>query len=455
MKNNYLKWVVLAGLIAACDSPLDTNPTTEIDAGTALTSKRGIDLAINGAYRGLQSGSLYARVELAFSDMYADNLNYTGTFTGDREVSVRAILPSNGEVGGIWSASYSGISRVNYILDALPDVSDMTDAQRATARGEMLWLRGVYYHLLAKYYGGVPLVDKPTATVDSATINVSRASRDETYAFIVKDLEEASTLLSATRVNGRATKGAADALLARVYLEIGDNTKARDKATLLINNTSYRLLPNFNSLWDLSSKNSTESIYEVQFTTTNSNSAAFWFAPTVLGGRLGFAPTSGPLPPAGAGNVGLIDAFEPNDARRAASIATGPAPGNQRYAFKFRQIGPGTDNIPVLRLAEQYLIRAEANARLGAPAATVQADINVIRNRAGLGNTTATTQQGLLDAILQERRVELAFEGFRFMDLRRHGKAQLLLGISAEKLLWPLPQSERDVNPNLAQNPGY
>ncbi|MGH7471985.1 MAG: RagB/SusD family nutrient uptake outer membrane protein, partial [Longimicrobiales bacterium] len=120
-------------------------------------------------------------------------------------------------------------------------------------------------------------------------------------------------------------------------------------------------------------------------------------------------------------------------------------------------IGPGTDNIPVLRLAEQYLIRAEANARLNTAAATVQADINVVRNRAGLANlaTTVTTQSALLDAILQERRVEFAFEGFRFMDLRRHGKAQALLGIAAEKLLWPLPQSERDVNPNLTQNPGY
>jgi starch-binding outer membrane protein, SusD/RagB family len=442
MKTRYLKWVALAGLVAACDSPLDTAPTTAIDAATALTSKRGVELAINGAYRSLQSGSLYARQELAFSDMYADNLSYTGTFTGDREVGSRAILPGNGEVGGIWTSSYQGISRINYVIEALPNVDDMTDAQKATARGEMLWLRGVFYHLLAKYYGGVPLMDKPTSTVDSATINVSRTTQAETYAFIIKDLEEASTLLSAARVNGRATKGAADALLARVYLETGDYTKARDKSTLLLSNPSYRLVTNFNSLWEVATgKNSTESIYEVQFTTTNSNSAAFWFAPTPLG-RFGFGPTAD-----------LYNAFEPGDVRRDASIKTETS--GQRWGYKYRQVGAGTDNIPVLRLAEQFLIRAEANARLNAPAATVQADINAIRTRAGLGNTTAATTQALLDAILQERRVELAFEGFRFMDLRRHGKAAALLGIPAAKLLWPLPQSERDVNPNLAQNPGY
>lgn len=452
MKMRTLKWVAVAGLFTACDSPLDTNPTTSIDASTALTSARGVELAVNGAYRQLQSGSLYSRVELAFSDMYTDNLNYTGTFTGDREVSIRAIQPSNGEVGGIWSASYVGINRVNYILDALPKVSDLTEAQRASYRGQMLWLRGVYYSILVKYYGGVPIVDKPTQSVDSASINLPRATQAETYAFLIKDLEEAATLLSAARSNGRATQGAANALLARVYLETGDNTRARDKATGILSNTAYRLVPSFNDLWLVTNKNSSESIYEVQFTTTNANSAAFWFAPTALGGRLGFAPTSGPLP---NGGIGLYDAFQAGDTRRDASIATHSS--GQRYGFKYRQIGAGTDNIPVLRLAEQYLIRAEANARLNAAAATVQADINVIRNRAGLANlsATVTSQQALLDAILQERRVELAFEGFRFMDLRRHGKALALLGISAQKLLWPLPQSERDVNPNLVQNPGY
>src|SRR5688572_15799580 len=111
MKIRKLSWVVLAGLVAACDNPLNTEPTAQIDAGTALNSARGIELAMNGVYRSLQSGSLYTRQELAFGDMYADNLNFTGTFTGDREVSTRQIQPSNGEVGGIWSSAYIGINR--------------------------------------------------------------------------------------------------------------------------------------------------------------------------------------------------------------------------------------------------------------------------------------------------------------------------------------------------------
>jgi hypothetical protein len=438
----YLKWIAVAGLVAACDSPLDTDPTASIDAAGALTTQRGIELALNGAYRSLQSGSLYARVELAFPDMYTDNLNYTGTFTGDREVSIRAILPSNGEVGGIWSAAYVGINRANYILDALT-TTDVAEADKNRFRGEALWIRATMYHLLAKYYGGVPLVEAPTKVVDES-INPARSTLAETNAFIIKDLEEAATLLSASRNSGRATQGAANALLARMYLETGDNAKAVAKATSLIGNSSYRLLANYNDLWTGSNKNSTESIYEVQFTTANGNSTAFWFYPTPLGGRLGFAPSTS-----------LIAAYEAGDTRRAASIATHT--NGQVYGFKYRQVATGNENISVVRLAEMYLIRAEANARLNAPTATVHADINIIRNRAGLGNlpATVTTQAALLDAILQERRVELAFEGFRLMDLKRHGKALALLGVPAERLLWPVPQYERDVNPNLLQNPGY
>jgi starch-binding outer membrane protein, SusD/RagB family len=440
MNRRILGLMVAAGLVVACESPLDTNPTASIDAETALNTTRGIELALNGAYRQLQTDALYGRQELSFSDMYTDNLNFTGTFTGDREVSVRAIQPNNTEVGGIWSGAYTGINRSNYVLDAIPTASDMTDAKAKQLRGEALWLRALYHSVLVKYYGGVPLVDQPSKGID-ANSYPARATLAESYAFIAKDLEEASLLLGPARNTGRATRAAADGLLARIYLEMGDNAKARDKATAVINSGLYTLVADFRSFF--TSKNSSESIYEVQFTTTNTNSTSFWFFPTALGGRLGFAPSTD-----------LFNAFEAGDARRDASIATS---GTQRYAFKYYRIASRDDNIPVVRLAEMYLIRAEANARLGAAVATVAADINVIRTRAKLGNLSAsvTTQQGLLDAILQERRVELAFEGFRLMDLRRHGKATAILGVSADRLLWPIPQYEVDVNKSLKQNPGY
>jgi hypothetical protein len=192
----------------------------------------------------------------------------------------------------------------------------------------------------------------------------------------------------------------------------------------------YSLVANYRDLF--TTKNTSESIFEVQYSVNNSNSQAFWFFPQALGGRYGYAPSTS-----------LFNAYETADVRRAASIATS---GSSRYGNKYFRVANGDDNVIVLRLAEMYLIRAEANARLNADPATVRADINIVRRRAGLGDlaATITTQAALFDAILQERRVEFAMEGHRFFDLRRLGRAQQLLG-----------QAERDVNSNLAQNPGY
>lgn len=132
--------------------------------------------------------------------------------------------------------------------------------------------------------------------------------------------------------------------------------------------------------------------------------------------------------------------------------------GAQRYGCKYTRIAAGDDNIIVLRLPEMYLIRAEANARLGASAATVLADVNIVRARAGLAPldpAVVSTQAGLLAAILAERRFEFVLEGHRFFDLRRHGVAPTVLSIATNRLVFPIPQADRDVNPNLTQNPGY
>ena len=128
-----------------------------------------------------------------------------------------------------------------------------------------------------------------------------------------------------------------------------------------------------------------------------------------------------------------------------------------RYGIKYNRIATSDDNVHVLRLAEMYLIRAEANMRLNAAPDVVRADLNIVRARAGLGPLAATvdTQAELIDAILQERRVELAMEGHRFFDLRRLGRATTVLQIAPERLLLPIPQRERDANPDLTQNPGY
>jgi hypothetical protein len=440
MMKRAMTCVAAALVLAACDSPLDTNPTASIDAETALTTPRGVELALNGAYRSLQSGNLWGNVQMTYPDLYADNLEFTGTFQTDREVGNRNVSTSNGQVLSTWSSLYDGISRVNYLLEAIPSVSGLTDAQQSQYRGEALFLRGLMYSVLTAWHGDVPIMNDPARGVDENSL-VARSPQADVYAMIVTDLEEAATLLSPTLRDGRATQGAANALLARVYLEMGSNALARDRATAVISNTAYDLVDDYASIW--TSKFSDESIFELPFSINNSNSLAFWYFPASLGGRLGYAPTAE-----------FYNAFEAGDERRDAQIGI---EGGQRYARKYFRVANGDDNVVVLRLAEMYLIRAEANARLNADPAVVRADIDIVRDRAELAPLPATvdTQAELLDAILRERRFELAYEGLRFFDLRRHGVAMTVLGIPAERLLFPIPQGERDVNPNLTQNTGY
>jgi hypothetical protein len=445
-----LACIATAALLAACDSPLETEPTDSIDAGNALTTPRSIELALNGAYRALQTSSLYSQEEMAFADLYADNLDFTGTFGTHREFGLRSLTASNGAVLGIWQSAYGGINRVNNVLNAIPNVAALTAAQRTLWRGEALFIRALHYSILTRDFGDVPLVTEPSRVVDERSF-VSRAPRADVYTLIQADLEEAATLLPTERVNGRATRAAANALLARVYLEDGKYAQARDKATALIDNTAYSLMPSYDATVGgvtrvsfFATKNSSESIFELQYSIDHSNLQAFWFFTATLSGRWGYAPS-----------LGLYNAFEPGDARRDASI--GIDASGRRYCNKYFRIALGDDNVIVLRLPEMYLIRAEANARLGADPTLVRDDIDVVRNRAGLADlpTTITTEADLLNAILQERRVEYAFEGHRFWDLRRIGVAQTVLGLTADRLLYPIPQAERDVNPNLTQNPGY
>ena len=437
------KWLALAAAITACDSPLDTNPSQSIDSDAALTSPAAIQQALNGAYRSLSTDGLYSKQEVAFPDLYADNHDFTGTFQTDREFGLRNVAASNTAVGGttgIWPRAYRCINRANSIIDAVDEVG-MPAADAAVARGEALFLRGLCYSILARWFGGVPIITEPTRGIDESA-TTPRSTLAEVWTFVEADLEQASTLLPPTRRNGRATRGAADALLARVYLEDAKYTQARDKASAVIGNTTYRLVTNYRDLF--TTKHSVESIFELHFEGgEDTNSLAFWHFPQALGGRRGFAPSAS-----------LNNAYEANDARRAASIALS---GTSRYGIKYHRIATSDDNVHVLRLAEMYLIRAEANMRLNAAPDVVRADLNIVRARAGLGPLAATvdTQAELIDAILQERRVELAMEGHRFFDLRRLGRATTVLQIAPERLLLPIPQRERDANPDLTQNPGY
>ncbi|MGH7462951.1 MAG: RagB/SusD family nutrient uptake outer membrane protein [Longimicrobiales bacterium] len=148
MKARRCGWILVAALAAGCDSPLDTDPTDAIDSDNALGTARGIELALTGAYRSFQSTSLYNRNLIVHPDLYADNLDFTGTFQTDRAFSLRNVPANNGDVTGFWQRSYDGINRVNNVLAAIPKVTGLSEAQISLYRGEALFIRGLHYHSL-------------------------------------------------------------------------------------------------------------------------------------------------------------------------------------------------------------------------------------------------------------------------------------------------------------------
>ena len=273
---------------------------------------------------------------------------------------------------------------------------------------------------LVRYWGDVPLITTPTKTTDD--ILVSRANQDQVYTLIETDLDEATLDLPET-ATGRATKWASKALMARVALHRHDYETAAALCGEIIDAKKFVLIADYRLLF--ATKNTQESIFELQYDPVNANGLAFWFLPTSLGGR-------NEVGPRGAGST-LESAYEPGDRRKDASISPGglllegrsfPAGTGIKYYRSTRD-----DNVLVIRYAEILLIRAEAFAQLGNLSESLSL-LNQIRLRAGLDPLEIEDQTTLLEAIAHDRRVELAMEGHRWFDLNRTGQAQNVLGLS-------------------------
>jgi hypothetical protein len=456
---------IAATMVAACDSPLEVDPTSFIPFDEALDSPDEIAGAVNGMYDAFQADGGYNRDLIAYPDLYTDNLDFTGTFTTDREVWLRNVRSTNGSVAGIWQTAYIGISRANNVLAAVDSVDELTDEDAQQYQGEAYFVRALNYHNLVRFFSGVPLVTRPTWEIGGAAggTDVARSSQAQVYQAIVTDLMSARNLLGTLEEDtgtrplvGRASVRAVEALLARVYLDMGQYENARAMATAVIASGEFGLVPEYANIFRI--KNNSESIFEVQYTVNDPNSLAFWFYPSASGGRLGFQPTRDYVLATAYSSEEAIEADSTDSLERLfGSVAFDESDGY--YVNKYNRIATGDDNIPVLRLPEMYLIRAEANWRLNQPAATVVADINRSRVRVGLAPLPGTLTRDQLGAeILLERRREFAFEGMRLFDLRRilgAAGAAAFLEISQDRLLFPIPQRELEANRLLTQNPGY
>lgn len=445
MKKTIYIFIVLLISLSSCTKILEVEPTQSISADQAITDKNGLDKAVTGSYNSLQYTGSYGRNQILVSDLASDNLYWTGTTQSYSQIYNNEIPADNGVIDGMWSANYDGINRVNNVLHNIDDITDLSQEEYNKYKGEALFLRALFHFNLSTFFGGVPIKNEPTLDLDN--INQSRNSLNEVYQQVINDLLLAEQLLPSSVSAGRASSFSASALLARVYLTqfhlLGDAAiaaKSIEKAELLINDGGYSLAPAYPELFD---GNSTEPIFEVIYDAQNSNRLAQYFFPRSLAGRYEVAP-----------DPEFIADFDVLDSIRFHSSISFDAE-NKQYGIKYTDITAGTDRVIVLRLAEMYLIRAEARAYSNGDMDLIKNDLNIIRNRAGLAETSADGYAGLRLAIEHERRFEFAFEGQRWSDLVRTKRASFVLGIEENYTLFPIPLSEMQTNEKMTQNPGY
>lgn len=448
-------------LLTSCEKSLkDQKPQASLDAqispfNTAANVKSGI----NGVYSGFQSGNYYGLRYQVMADLGADNLTHVGTFPSFAQIANKAILTDNAEVENMYNDIYNNINNANTIIFAIPTITDpILDKDASLA--ELRTLRALMYFDLIRYWGGsvdgygkaggVGVSLKLTPTVlEKDAAPLPRSTEAEVYIQVLADLDFA--IATPTFANKAASGGVnrigkdyANALKARVQLYRGQYDNAEALATSVISSSRYSLVNtvDYGTMW--SSKNSTESIFELEFNSADQNNLAFFYYTTGLGGRNEISSS-----------VSLRNAHEANDVRKAINYSIISPTAKTR---KVTRISTRDDNVILMRLAELYLIRAEARIRKATPDITGGlADLNTIRQRAGLTAFVSLVSADILDAILAERRVELAHEGHRLFDLRRYNKTASFLGISEPyRNLFPIPQREVLTSGNIiVQNDKY
>ena len=453
MKTYIKQWLcvgVVGALLTACANRLNVEPTQSIEQSQALNTEQDVQITLIGTYDGLSDVNLYGGGIQYIGDLLGDNRDvvFGGTYATLDEIWRKTVTTSNTVTRDFWLDGYNAINRTNNVLSALDKVST---ANRDNIEGQARFIRGALYFELVKAFGkswndgtpasnpGVPLILTPTTVITDAD-NRARNTVAEVYAQVLDDLTKAESLLPATQSygsangNGFATKGAAAAILARVYLQQQNFTAARDAANRVITSGTYSLESTFADVFD-DATNASEIIFRIIVTDQDGANDLNTFYASV--------------PNQGRGDVRVQTKFRQlygADDVRGTFFSTG---GQNTFTSKFNdQYG----DVPVVRLAEMYLIRAETNLRLNTVVgATPLADVNLIRSRA---NATPLTTVNLA-AILLERRLELAFEGQQLADIKRTAGTVGTVAYNANNLVLPIPQREIDTNKSLVQNPGY
>jgi tetratricopeptide (TPR) repeat protein len=454
--NKYLAAILFTSLLAtACEKRLDVFPYQSIADDKALLSEGDVNVTLIGAYDGAQAATVYGGDIMVMNELIgnSENINFTGTFAGLSEAYKAQMTANNSNAAGTWAATYSTINRINNVLSAVDKVTSST-TKKNSVEGQALFLRGSLYFELVKLYAkpvgdgdyaanlGVPLVLTPTGNVTTADYK-ARATVKAVYDQVIADLTKAESLLPSS--NGiYATKWAAAAQLSRVYLALKNYTDAGAAANRVIAGSGKTLASEIGKNWFTFINNGGttpgEYIFSMKVTAQDGvNALNTYFGRTIstIAGTAGRSDCKI--------KAAHLAQYETGDARKAYFELSGGNYYTKKHLDRF-------GDVPVVRLSELYLTRAEANQRNSTSVgATPLSDVNAIRTRAGLPALTAVT----LADILKERKLELAFEGQSLPDAKRLQTAVGTLAWNSPKLILPIPQREMDVNKQLVQNEGY
>nr|WP_319509563.1 RagB/SusD family nutrient uptake outer membrane protein [uncultured Draconibacterium sp.] len=496
---NILKVISIAlGLtfVSCGDEFLEKYDPTQLAEGTFFQTEKQFEQAVNGVYDGLQE---IIALQFWLTEYISDNttLHFDPIMRGHapnyEAIEYWQYVSNTGVITQWYNELYAGLSNINITLDKLKS-ADIDETAKANFEGQLRFMRAYYYFQLVQCYGDVIIVTEPIASPTEA-YTYSRSTVSEVYTFIESDLSSAAAALPATQaLAGQATKGAALALLGKVYLT---QKKYGDAVTTLnqVKSLGYDILDNYADLWDGAHENSIESIFEVQFQADTDvgewSGFTYSFYPRdSYGAVIPFPNTSG-----GGWNVPTLDimgAYEDGDLRKDASLKEGytsnegewvPVPYVTKYLQPHTILGRPGANWPVLRYADVLLMLAEAINEESGPTTEIYGYVNSLRARAGLSPLSGLDKESFRTAVFKERRIELAFENHRWYDLKRtmsptelavfmnaHGEVERAnpttdrggvpftpgdYKFEAFEALFPIPEAERLINKNLTQNDGY
>ncbi|HEX7366780.1 MAG TPA: RagB/SusD family nutrient uptake outer membrane protein [Pelobium sp.] len=489
MKKISLFVFIIAALSSSCTKEfLDKAPISNISTNNFYKTADDITTAVNGAYAALKLNGQY-QYYYTYGELSTDNILNVGGVQDQKDFGLFNLQPANSYIAAAWADNYNGISRCNTILnriDAVPMDADL----KSRYIGEVKFLRALMYFNLVRYFGDVPLV-LTEITSPNQGYDYARVPKADVYAQIIKDLNDADAALPAPPYNaadlGRATKGAAKAILGKVYLTQRNFSAAATKLKEVIDLNVYDLMPNYADVFKAATENGKEMIFSVQYKSgLGGQGSPFsnYYAPPGSGTYVSISPPLGNV----IVNDDIFNAYESGDTRKAASVSktyigAGGATVTLPNAFSKKFPDPSAtqydsdNNWIVIRYADVLLMYAEA---LNEVSYQANGDAffyyNKVRTRAipgGAKTATDLPDQGSFRlAIEAERRVELAFEGHRWFDLLRTNRALTILNakaaalnilgndasgkIDSHNLLFPIPQDQvRISNGKITQNPGY